>query len=373
LDRNYDRSPESIFAHLVEIVGGLSLLANKKKKPNIVPEEYVAKALAWWLALCGKLGVRSVEEMVWSKYPAVCPYCRLSPHTNKKCVPEKQANPTPVWELLAKKKKENEPLRPKTLGTWYGMFSEIYEAQRGEDYGKVFSCLTEEVGELAEATRLFHLAPGYFFSEASDFFAWLLHLHGVICYEEGIVDKAAENKLVEMVWAEYPDCCKECGKPLCTCPPVLKKTFGRIAHEMPPSQVAAHGAEPLLTLTEAMTIFELSSQTIVAAKSEFPVTPKLVRAIQDGIEQLKCHVLEVKGQAGANTVTLINTLNKVEDLAKAERVTQQSLEELAHAIAAMPKESQSVIVDFLTDVIAAPFGAILTALIAKHTGIPVVQ
>ena len=67
LDRNFNRDASSIFTHLVEIVGSLSLLATEKTKPAVDPERYIPKALAWWMALCGKVGVRSVEDMLWGK------------------------------------------------------------------------------------------------------------------------------------------------------------------------------------------------------------------------------------------------------------------------------------------------------------------
>src|SRR3954469_15832767 len=85
LNRNFHRDAFSIFGHLVEIIGGLSGVASGKKKQDVTPQNFVPKAIAWWLALCGKVGVRSVEQMLWWKYPSVCPYCELREHRNAKC------------------------------------------------------------------------------------------------------------------------------------------------------------------------------------------------------------------------------------------------------------------------------------------------
>jgi hypothetical protein len=82
-DRNYHRDASSIFTHLVEIMGGLSLLATMKQKQGVVPESYVPKAIAWWLALCGKVGIRSVEDLLWSKFPYACAYCMQCPHNDR--------------------------------------------------------------------------------------------------------------------------------------------------------------------------------------------------------------------------------------------------------------------------------------------------
>ena len=85
LDRNFHRDRFSIFAHLVEILGGLSLLSSGKKKVGVNPRSYVPKAIAWWMALCGKVGIRSVENMLWQKFTYVCTYCHLIPHNNDRC------------------------------------------------------------------------------------------------------------------------------------------------------------------------------------------------------------------------------------------------------------------------------------------------
>jgi hypothetical protein len=53
LGRNFHRDRFAIFAHLVEILGGLSLLGTDKIKSDVSPETFVPKAVAWWMALCG--------------------------------------------------------------------------------------------------------------------------------------------------------------------------------------------------------------------------------------------------------------------------------------------------------------------------------
>lgn len=75
-DRNFYRDPASIFAHLVEVIGGLSQLASAKKKPGPPAESFLPKAVAWWFALCGKLGITSPADLLWLKFPGVCPYCQ---------------------------------------------------------------------------------------------------------------------------------------------------------------------------------------------------------------------------------------------------------------------------------------------------------
>lgn len=232
-NRNFDRQPTALFAHLVEVTGGLSLLASQKKKPEVRPETFVPKALAWWLALCGKIGIRSVEDMVWTKFPRVCPYCLQAKHDQFRCAKAKASRPGPDWEALRSIGSSAGAARPKSLGQWQRMFLEIYEVSQTEDYGPTFARLAEELGELSEAVRIFPAAPGYFVSEASDVFAWLMHVQNIIEYKTGVDKEELGTALERGFSVAYPDRCTDCDKEVCMCPPILEATVGRIAHEIP--------------------------------------------------------------------------------------------------------------------------------------------
>lgn len=186
LDRNFYRDTASIFAHLVEVMGGLSLLATSKSKPGVQPREFVPKALAWWMALCGKVGVRSVEDMIWWKFPNVCSYCHLKPHRDDVCRETKARLGTPNWNQLDEIGRANLSARPRTLGQWQQMFADIYPVVATEDYPATFARFTEELGELSEAVHVFPIAPGYFLSEAADVFAWLMHLQNILHHRSEI-------------------------------------------------------------------------------------------------------------------------------------------------------------------------------------------
>ncbi|MEK6409745.1 MAG: hypothetical protein AABN34_22705 [Acidobacteriota bacterium] len=230
-NRNFYRDASAILAHLAEVIGGLSCVASGKKKSGVDPEGYVAKALAWWMTLCGKAGVKSVEDMIWDKFPARCPYCQEEKHDPDECLQRKAAHLGPVWEVLAELGKNRD--RPKRLGDWQVMFSRIYPAQQTESLGATFARLTEELGELAEAVRVFSAEPGYFLSEAADVFAWLMHVQNVIDSNKATPKKDRGRGLEVSVCRAYPDCCTDCGKKVCSCPPILASTIGRIAHEVP--------------------------------------------------------------------------------------------------------------------------------------------
>lgn len=231
-NRNFYRDSMSIFTHLVEVVGGLSLLASNKNKAGMIPGSYVPKAVAWWLALCGKVGVKSVSDMLWAKFPHRCAYCHRMPHDPDECSERKAAHPGPIWETLAQLGAAHSNQRPSSLSDWQRMFSSIYPAQQTEDFGPTFGRLTEELGELAEALRVFPAAPGYFLSEAADVFAWLMHVQNILDQKAGTLKADRGRALREGFCRSYPDHCLDCGSSPCKCPPILETTIGRIAHEV---------------------------------------------------------------------------------------------------------------------------------------------
>ena len=256
-DRNFNRDSMSIFAHLVEVTGGLSLLASSKNKPGVTPEEFVPKSIAWWLALCGKVGVKSIEDMLWAKFPGVCTYCQKNPHDPDECSEKKKARQSPPWDHLTQLGKINK--RPHSLGEWQRMFSSIYSAQQTEDFGPSFARLTEELGELAEALRVFQAAPGYFLSEASDVFAWLMHVQNIIDRKKD-TPKAERGLLLETYFCyAYPDRCLDCNQSKCSCPPILEETIGRIAHEVPADRASFEVEGSFITPDRARAQFKLPS------------------------------------------------------------------------------------------------------------------
>lgn len=254
-DRNFNRDHMAIFTHLVEVTGGLSLLASSKRKAGVVPEEFVPKSVAWWLALCGKVGVKSVEDMLWAKFPYFCTYCQQNPHDPDECAEKKDKYQGPPWELLAQLGTKNE--RPKSLGDWQRMFSSIYPAQQTEEFGPSFGRLTEELGELAEALRIFPAAPGYFLSEASDVFAWLMHIQNIIDQKKR-TPKVDRGLILETAFCyAYPDRCLDCNQSKCSCPPILEGTVGRIAHEVPKGRGSFDAGGSFMTVDKARLQFKL--------------------------------------------------------------------------------------------------------------------
>src|SRR6185437_8289451 len=106
-----------------------------------------------WLALCGKANIRSVEALVLRKFPGVCPYCESSPHDDDRCREVKALGNGADWISLRERSRQFSP--PRLMSDWLLMFRRIYPVQQSESYSLTFGRLTEELGELAEAVRLY--------------------------------------------------------------------------------------------------------------------------------------------------------------------------------------------------------------------------
>lgn len=252
-NRNFLHDSSAVFAHLVEVMGSLSVLVSKKKVKGAPVQRIVAKALAWWFALCGKAGIKSAAELLWGKFPLVCPYCEQEAHSPDLCSQKKRAARGPDWTRLSQLSRQNASRKPKTIAEWQRMFARIYAPSTTDDIAKTFAKLTEEIGELAEAIRVFPAAPGYFLSEAADVFAWLMKLNNLIDEDSDTPVEQRGDSLQYEFAAAYPGRCLDCNAALCTCPPILGSTVGRIAHEVPPER-SSYGEEGSFMTQEAAAV-----------------------------------------------------------------------------------------------------------------------
>src|ERR1700757_3845022 len=84
-EQNAVRPVTATFSHFVEVCGMLTIHDRMKKKEGLNFIDALCKALGWYFPLMAKLRVRSVEELVYRKYPYACPYCGLAPHRDSQC------------------------------------------------------------------------------------------------------------------------------------------------------------------------------------------------------------------------------------------------------------------------------------------------
>ncbi|MGX7744675.1 CHAT domain-containing protein [Rhodopseudomonas parapalustris] len=229
VDKNTHRTSTATFAHFVEVCGMLTIHDRKKKREGLEVTDALCKALGWYFPLLAKMRVRSVEELVFRKFPGVCPYCRLAPHKEVDCKLVRGTNPTVNHQEVENFYKRNWTNRPKTLDGWQEMFQQIYPRSL-EEHGRSTIGLLEELGELSEAVRVFERHPKYFLGEAADTFSYIMGIaneHTMRLAQEGLSFSFSKEFV-----ARFPGLCIQCGSKTCVCPAVPEATVGRMAKEL---------------------------------------------------------------------------------------------------------------------------------------------
>ena len=229
-EQNSLRSTAATYAHFVEVCGMLAVHDRKKKKSGIIVETALCKALGWYFPLLAKLRVRSVEELIFRKYPWVCPYCREAPHNDRNCKLVRGTEQTVNHDLVKKFYHTHNSRRPVTLNDWQHMLQTIYPRDT-DDRGRSTIGLFEEIGELGEAVRVFDRHPKYFAGEAADVFSYLMG----IANEHAIRTEQEEDRIFSFedeFLQRYPGLCPQCGFKSCVCPAVPKSTVGRMSKEL---------------------------------------------------------------------------------------------------------------------------------------------
>jgi NTP pyrophosphatase (non-canonical NTP hydrolase) len=110
------------------------------------------------------------------------------------------------------------------------MFQSIYPRNL-EEHGRSTIGLLEELGELAEAVRVFEVHPKYFLGEAADTFSYIMGManeHSIRIKTETGEDFSFEAEFIK----RYPGLCIQCGSAKCICPAVPEATVGRMSKEL---------------------------------------------------------------------------------------------------------------------------------------------
>ena len=229
-EQNIVRSPSSTFSHFAEVCGMLSIHARNKKREGFDVTDALCKALGWYFPLLAKFRVKSVENLVFRKFPYVCPYCRRLPHSDAHCKLVKGTGPTVNHEELNAAFVKNKGDMPSDLNNWQMMFHDIYPREI-DDRNRSVIGLFEELGELAEAIRVFDRYPKYFMGEAADVFSYLMGIaneHSLRLSQEQNIEFSFQTEFLR----RYPGLCPQCGSKVCCCPAIPTATVGRMAKEL---------------------------------------------------------------------------------------------------------------------------------------------
>lgn len=343
LDKNSQRSPEWIFSHLVEVIGGLSFLSTHKKKSGINIRNYLPKILAWWFALCGTIGLRSIEDMVWNKFPSVCPYCWKVPHDHRKCLQIKSLSRTPDWQKLGRIAAEKNHERPHAISEWREMLYNIYPVGATEDYHIVFGRLSEELGELAECIRVIDMIPNSFLSEAADVFAWLMHLTSLVeSREQTTIDLSA------LLFDRFPDRCTDCNSAICSCPPLLPRSINRMTHEGPPLGSTGYSSY-FLSPKERTERFNIGSNEIRIDGVVLDLSPQLIQEVYGFVVAFQQALRSTTSLSLPLRDRLLSWCLSMSALAASQRVSQRIVDEFLLVARAQSAETRNQIVRLLTN------------------------
>lgn len=224
---NMTRSREATYLHFVEVCSMLTMMHRQKNRERVDMPGALCKVMGWYFPLLAKMGIQSVEEMVFSKFPRVCPYCRLGRHEESECKLVKGTANTVDHENLRWLSTKNRHLMPIGINDWQEMFKQIYPRPLNATSFSLIA-LFEELGELAEAIRVFDRYPHYFYGEAADVFSYIMG----IANEYKLKPEGRNFDFEAEYLSRYPGLCINCGYHKCACPPVPAATIGRMTKEL---------------------------------------------------------------------------------------------------------------------------------------------
>jgi diguanylate cyclase (GGDEF)-like protein len=225
LTQNYSKDEYEILSHLSEVSGAFGKYLFKSRNVEKA-KQFLPKVFAWAVALLMQMkGDRAdLEELLLTKFPTVCPYCQAVPcscwSAGKSQLDEKRLRETYV--ALSPKQK-------RSVADFQVMFRRIYEDSWGvttykpgsdealSALSRLYTRLIEEVSEVAEAVRFYHLYPSNFENELADLLAWWFALASSIHKADSQGPDMLSTET--LLWEAYPGICTSCILPQCDCRP----------------------------------------------------------------------------------------------------------------------------------------------------------
>lgn len=239
-DRNFYRSTDSMLSNFIEVIGALNRYcicafgdrshagnARYASDAKAKAAESLVKSIAWWMTICGRLQIKSLDDLLWNKYPRRCPYC-----CEEECDPERKRDNVAFSPAdLQEQALLGDAVRPRSLQEWRLLFRDIYGKRNRAENRSVESLLcwlTSAIGEFAQALRFFYVKPGWYWAVAPDIFAWLMAIANYI-----MQDKAFSDASLDSLFSQYyGGKCFHCDQPKCACTVVEDQLFNS-GEEMP--------------------------------------------------------------------------------------------------------------------------------------------
>ena len=235
---------EAMWLHVVEDMSDVAEALRKDKyKEATKPLLHVF----CWVSCFISHFIGRLNEVLWDKYPAVCPVC-VTKESNQldtcKCPTKyrevEEAKDKGVNEEVLTLFREKINAKPKTINEWTSMFDTIYGSKIShDDVSKICFHLMEEIGEVSKSlrkkknfVRSMHLnglsdeeikkgtivLQKKLEYELADTISWTFSLANKIFEIQKDITGIKPNISKEL-YEEYKDGCSLCGKKPCECRP----------------------------------------------------------------------------------------------------------------------------------------------------------
>jgi diguanylate cyclase (GGDEF)-like protein len=333
--KNFARGPYPLLIHVFEVFGGLGTSFAKAPVNVSAIREYVPKCFAWYCGLARQMQILDLQNMLWSKYPGVCAYCR-----QKVCNCQLKHDDLDIAALF-KTSSETRSQMPKTLNEWLRMFNNIYGPRNCQmQPAQLLTKVLEELGELCEAVRIAPYQPMNLMNEMADVLSWFF---GIVNYLNSTLFKTNQIDLGQSCWQTYLNRCSTCKRKPCAC---SESYVSRRVSEPGPFSTTIGMLDPLLSiynrqkmdqdLTEMVNRARLDSDVlsvIMIDVDDFKkindnfgmhtVGDKVLQEISERIKQESLGKGEVYRYGGEEILVLMYGFNADEAKGTAERIRKR--------------------------------------------------
>jgi len=362
LDRNFYRTLESIYLHFIEVATSLNTAGDPARKRHIVAEDFLPKSLAWFFATCGRAGIPSVERLIWTKFPGVCPYCHLEEHRAAACKERNPAKAVLDWESLRVIGNRSHRALPATMAGWQRMFDKIYPRDEHSTHDMNIKRLAEEIGETAETIRVLPVAPRYLISELPDLFAWLMGFANQFDLERGTSPDAVGSHLEALLYSHYPDKCVDCGFAVCKCSAILESTLGRIAKDGPDFEVFPDRG--LFSVEESIAFFREAQTQIRVGDVSFEKTSQDFKLFRDYLSAILERIAAIEEVERGTAIELTKLISQTEVLARQGTLLQDDVDRIVEFAHKQPAPLRGAVINFLLGVAGnGAYGGMTAALV----------
>lgn len=205
---NSERDFTDIILMFFEDIGRCFQLTTRKREDEVV--QMLPSMFKWFCTLYSKSDNKSVQvsDMLWLKFPNICPYCK-----DKTCSCKVGKEILDI-AYISKISEQNKKDKPKNLNDWQNHFQKIYPRNmENSSYVGNVSHLAEELAELSEAYRKSYLKKDIpcVQMELADVFSWIVGLANLIHGIEQAKKEKGIYRFGDVIFNEYKKGCPKCA------------------------------------------------------------------------------------------------------------------------------------------------------------------